>query len=429
MLWLPDELLVAIFGRCDPDAQLMSVPHVCQRWRRVSVSSVRTIDLTFHDLCFYGICAITPAAYRRVINTFPGATTIRVCGAALLCVVTPAVVELSLSACIAMCDEVVGHISARCPNLHTVNIDCAVNVTLAALRVLCARCELLADVSLGGCHWVDDNALAALNGCPNLTRLCLNGTAVTPHGVGLLATLTRLEIDGCAHIHAATLPALPALTHLRTRSCYLHPFNTSAALHVAAQCPAIVGIDLRGPFAVPVDALLHLLHQCVGLKHLGAHVACTTNMPHRPLSARHHLRSASPLTHLTCSGLSDDTFGLLVNNCPRLTHVDIAGSNVQTAKMLARPHLRHLCLDNTRVGDDTILALAKHATSLETVSWRSALEVYPSGLAFAVLLALPALRHVKFSVCANTARLQRAINRARRRSVHVERHWIRFEPW
>jgi hypothetical protein len=439
--WLPDELLVAIFERCTPAARLRCVPHVCKRWRRVNASSMRAIDLT--DPCFssYGVCTITSAAYRRLVQLHPLATVVRVHRAAFLnasdlCfAATATTTELSLSGCIAVDDGVIGHIAACCPKLRVINIDCAINVTTAALRVLCSCCALLTSISIGGCGRIDADALSALTGCPSLTHLCLTGTALAygatlpfwvnrlghielfAAGVHFFPALTHLTLNGgCVWKLGNTLPAL---THLRAPNTPRHPFDTNAAMRVAAQFPAIVDVDVRSDFAVPVATLMYLLQHCDGLRHLTAHSALPL-----PTSLTTFRVVSSRLTHLTCSGLTDESLTHLVNVCPCLTHVDIAGSNVRTAKVLAVPQLKFLCLDNTCVGDGTILALAQRATSLETVCWRSTLEVYPSGLAFAVLLTLPALRHLRFSIHRNTKRLQWAIARARKRNVCVERHWL-----
>ena len=426
---LPDELLAAVFARCPGVAQLCCIPHVCKRWGRVSASSVRVVDLTGPGWTILGVCTITPTAYRRLVTTFPNATTVRVHRAALLnavdlgVTVSPNVTELSLAGCPAINDRVIGLIAVGCPNLAAINIDHATNVTLAAFAWLCSRCVLLANVSIADCLQLTRGALATLAACPRLTRLCVDGDALGRDRVHTLATLTHLTINGdSAAMNQADNPAtvgLPALTHLRAPNSVWHPFGLVTANNVGL-CKSIVEVDVRSDFAVSTKCLLAMLLQCDTLRHLAACVGSTC-------LAQHHEREiaegmSSGLTHLTCSGLTDDTLALLAIACPHLTHVDIAGSCVRTAAVLARPPLRFLCLDNTLVGDDTILALAQHATSLETVLCRSP-HVYVSNRAFAALLDKPSLRALKFTITANTATLQWAIARARARRVHVDRHW------
>ena len=212
---------------------------------------------------------------------------------------------------------------------------------------------------------------------------------------------------------------MPALTHLNVAYMGLDPINIAAALkNLAAQCPAIIAVDIHSKFQpVPLKVVLGLLEECGQLRRLTICVAYTIFSYFTPLVVHH---TQSLLTHLECSGLTDATLLIIAGACPMLTHVNIAGCNVRDASVLARPRLQFICLDNTRVADATLLALAKCATSLKTAWLRLSDDVRPSALAFAVLLASPTLRTLKFSKTFFTIRLQRAVDKARWKNTRVE---------
>ena len=390
---LPDEMLLSIFAHCTARTVLKTLKCVCRHWRAVA-TEYGCLDFTWANWSAGGrtaFCELPPAIFAELVAFHIKPTTIRLSGAYMLpCDVlvralsdTPSLAELALVRC-NVNNAVLFALATHCPELAAVDFsDCPRNIN-DGIDVLVRSCPLVS-VSLARCRWANDDTLRALARCNTVKQLRLDHTQITPAGLTRLGGaqhVTHLDASGCFLTTFDFVARFRSLTRLCISDFKARrPTDGPAVIRdVIKHCPGITTLGLdSAEWKFNVWTVYSLLSQCDALRSLAINIPSPYyNRPDR----RHHLLSQPvfPLTHITSKGINNKSLRMIAAWCPALQVVDVSASpDLTDATGLARPPLMSLNLRGTAITDDTLFALAKHA-SLSTLSAHDCHSISPAGV-------------------------------------------------
>lgn len=375
---IPDEVLAVIIANCTPHDAIGVVPAVCWGWRTVA-HTYTNLDFRFANYAKDGKCLIISGDdWRRLVESHPDATAVRVHWApTLVHDDRMRVAEMRNLARLdftgmGICNAFVTQLM-RCKHLVDITFDSTAANLAPGIANLCLLQKLTA-VSLNHCSWVGDAVLEELANCPNLARLAVRHTAVTDTGLGFLAGLpiTHLDVAG-NDISTGSLHQFTALTHVRaTPITPTQAFGSSPSTEnpITFQFGAHTqyhAVDLIGEVPFRVATREGQRWRILGINTL---IEKNPNLRKLALSETPTLwlniipeLDQSALTHLIAKGLDDRLLRLITACCRRLTHLSIADCNMITrADSVARLPLTSFDASNTQIDIKTLDALAEVPT-------------------------------------------------------------------
>ncbi|KAI5779206.1 hypothetical protein DFH27DRAFT_489227 [Peziza echinospora] len=362
---LPDEIKIKIFQQLPPK-QLARVSIVSKRWYELCHDG--QLWGTFDATDFYrDIPAESLAKIIQDAGPFVRHLNLRGCinlqhDPRIMAIATSC--KNLLTANFEGCNftrEVIHTFAAANPGLLQLNISGQTSVTNTTCRLLALKCTRLESLDISWCPSVDSRGIKKIvEACPGLRELRVSEVRRIDEGSVMQAifnanTLERLYLSCCSAITDDTIRLL-----VEGRHSEIDPLTN----RTSAPPRRLKHLDLSQCSQLTSDALRHLAF----------------NVPH-----------LEGLLLSGCDGLTDDGFEILFPTVPKLSHLDLeecgqltndtllALSKAPCAATLrhlqlsyceqmgdagliplvrACPNLMNLEMDNTRVGDATLLEIS-----------------------------------------------------------------------
>ncbi|KAK4139806.1 SCF E3 ubiquitin ligase complex F-box protein grrA [Dichotomopilus funicola] len=385
---LPNEILIAVFGRLGNASDLLHVMLTCKRWSRNAVdflwhrpscsswekyeSVCRTLNLENPYFCYRDfVRRLNLASLSGEIND----------GSVVPLAGCTRVERLTLTGCNNLTDS--GLIALVSNNSHLYSLDVSLpppvagrvlhdHITEASIDAISENCPRLQGLNISGCQKISNESLVRLaHRCRHLKRLKLND-CIQLQDSAVLAfaencpNILEIDLQQCREIGNEPVTALftkgNALRELRLSNCELIDDSAFLSLPSNRQYEHLRILDLTFSAGITDHGLERIIDVAPRLRNLVLQKC--RNLTDAAAYAISKLGKNLHFLHLGhCQNITDDGVKRLVSMCNRIRYIDLGCCSQLTDDSVTRlatlPKLKRIGLVKcANITDASVIALA-----------------------------------------------------------------------
>ncbi|MQM01789.1 hypothetical protein Taro_034545 [Colocasia esculenta] len=326
-------------------------------------------------------------------------------GLGCIAVGCPKLTALSLKWCLGVTDLGVGLVAIKCKEIRTLDIS-YVQVTKKCIPSI-LQLKYLKNLSLVGCHGIDDESLATLQqDCRSLETLNLSHNEHVGH-VGLTSLtkgavhLRELILAYCgpvSHSLANSLQKFSKLQSIKLDGCQV---TTSGLKAIANSCAPLTELSLSKCLGISDEGLSFIVGKHKELTKLD--ITCCRKITATSIaSITASCTSLKCLKMESCSLVSREAFIWIGERCHLLEELDLTDNEIDNQGLKAISRCSRLsilkigiCLN---INDEGLICIGRHCQNIQEIDLYRSVGITDNGVA-AIAQGCANLQMINLSYC------------------------------
>jgi uncharacterized protein YjbI with pentapeptide repeats len=243
-------------------------------------------------------------------------------------------IEIDISDCSKLTDEILKILFEKCPNLQKINLS-KTNITGTAFESEAINLENLTEIDMKNCLNLTDVQLKILmEKCSQLQKINLHGaniigTAFDSEAINL-GNLTEIDFSFCWHLRDNHLKLLIEKCSQLQKIDLYHTHITGAAFDSeAVRLEKLTEINIACCFHLTDHYLKKIIEKCPNLQKINLYETYITGAAFD--SEVIHLENLTRISIAGCQNFTDHYLKMLIARCPNLQEVNLNKTNITGA--------------------------------------------------------------------------------------------------